>query len=565
MTWSSEPGAVYRSDVKPDDYPVQLIPLGGLGEIGMNAMLVGCQGRWVLVDFGAMFPERVDYGVDLFLPNLQTLRLFAPAVEALILTHGHEDHIGGVPYLLKEWPLPVYGTPFTLRLVEAKVRDAGLPSSSFNGIPLEPGSRMALANMVIRAFGVTHSIPQALGLLFETPVGGIYYSGDFRLDRAPLDGVHFGETQIRALLDEPPSLMLSDSTNAELTGRTRSEETVAAEFDEILRDHPQRVFVSLFSSNIHRMQRILELSEHHGRHVVLSGRRIVENVQLAEQLGFVRYDLRRRIGIEHADTFEGPLTVLVTGSQGETNSDLYRMSHRRHRHLTVKPTDVVVFSSREIPGNEKSISRLMNQLARMGARVISERQRPVHTSGHARREELADLMRWVNPRSFIPIHGEYRFLQEHARLAEELGITQRLVIENGDVVGVDRHDPPQRIGLVDATPMVVFGKLVGDREMARVDERMALSYCGVICAHVKVQQNRAGIDVITRLYAQGFLSSEHPLLRNAEQYVNEEVVISDSPLEEDELQSVVRLAVRRFFNRMIGKKPNVIPIVELGQ
>ncbi|MCA9520025.1 MAG: ribonuclease J [Myxococcales bacterium] len=545
-----------------DEFPLQLIPLGGLDEVGMNCTLLGWRGRFVLVDCGSMFPDRSQPGVEFVIPNLHTIARYYPRLEGVILTHGHEDHIGAVCHLLRAvGTLSIWATRFTLELLRPRLEAEDLRSRA-TLLTIDAGETIEAIGISIEAIGNTHSIPQTIGLAFRTPIGVVYHTADFRFDESPLDGQPSSAESVERRLGERPLLLLSDSTNVEVRGTTRSDREVSAALAPILADHPGRVFVTLFASNIARIQDVIDLSVRYDRPFVLSGRRIVANCEAARELGLMHWPDSERIAVERLERVDDSrATIVVTGSQGEANSELDRIAADRHKHITLREGDLIVFSSRVIPGNEREIFRLMNAISKRGARVLYERVAPVHGSGHACRGELEALLRTLAPRFFVPMHGEHRFLAEHVRLARSCGVEAAWLARNGDVFGVN-SEGLRRLGTVDATPLFVRGNRIETADDALLRERRGLAYNGVLAAHLRIGGSPSKAATEIRLQSSGFLDANDPLLASAKRYLAEtlELPAATAP---DELESLIVAALRRFFRKAIGVKPVVLAFVDV--
>ena len=416
--------------------PLRVIPLGGLGEIGLNLLVLEYGDTAIAIDCGVMFPDEQMLGIDVAIPDVSYLRTLGPRFKAIFLTHGHEDHIGALPYVLGEMPVPVYGTPLTLGFVRGRLREHAV-EADLHAYEREP---CRVGPFVLEPFAVTHSIPDSVGLAIRTPVGTVVHTGDFKLDQTPMDGRLSDLARLAELGAEGVELLLSDSTNAEHPGVTPSERTVGTQLERIFRDAAGRIVLTTFSSHIHRMQQVIDLAVRFGRRVAFVGRSLVSHTAVARDLGLLQIPDGTLLDATAARELAPSQLVLITaGSQAEAASALVRIAMDAHKVVSLAPGDVVVLSSRIIPGNERAISSLVNHLYRRGAIVYYDRVAPVHVSGHASQEELKLMLNLVRPRHFVPVHGEYRHLVRHCRLATEVGVPMWRchLLEDGDVLELD--------------------------------------------------------------------------------------------------------------------------------
>ncbi|NLE76058.1 MAG: ribonuclease J, partial [Chloroflexi bacterium] len=420
---------------------LRIIPLGGLGEVGKNMMLVEYDQQILLIDAGVMFPENDMLGVDLVIPDYGYLRGRGEQIVGIVLTHGHEDHTGALPYLLREFPMPVYGTRLTLGLLQAKLREHRLLDNT-EVHEIVPGQATRLGPFEFEPFAVNHSIPDGVGLAIRTPVGLVVHSGDFKFDHTPVDGRSTDLTRLAQLAGEGVLLLMADSTNAERPGFTPSERVVDAAFDEAFREAKGRIIIATFASLISRIQQVLRAAQRHGRKVAVAGRSMQENTRIAQELGYLTVPAGILVTPhELAQLPPQQAVLLTTGTQGEPSAGLARLAWGQHRQIQVVPGDTVIISAHPIPGNEEEVNEIVNRLFQKGANVIYERIAPVHVSGHASQEDQKLLLRLVKPRFFLPIHGELRHLRAHARLAHDLGIPAENVftVENGFILEFDRR------------------------------------------------------------------------------------------------------------------------------
>jgi ribonuclease J len=538
------------------------LPLGGVGEIGMNMMALVWDRDAIIIDAGLLFPDESMPGIDLVIPDLDTLLEQGWNLLGIILTHGHEDHIGALPYVLEKIPVPVYATNLTMGLAEHKLEEFGLLGTSTRHI-VSTESPLELGPFTVDFFAMCHSVADSVGLAVTTPAGVIMHSGDFKFDPRPIDGRVCDMEKISLYARRGVLALLSDSTNVEYPGTSGSESTVYPVLERIFGQATGRILIATFSSNIHRIQQVLNLSEQFSRKVILVGRSMAANTRIASERGYL--DIPPGILVDMKDLDELPdrnVTLLSTGSQGEPMSALSLMSYERHKYLKVKQGDLLVLSSRFIPGNEKAINHIINEFCRRGARVEYEKVSHVHVSGHASSDELRDLIRRVRPLYFIPVHGEYRHLLRHADLAVEEGIPRErvLVLEDGDVVELSKEwaGVTQRI---EVKRVFVDGTGVGDVGTEVLRDRRALSEVGLVIVVIPVSDDTgellSGPEVLSR--GVTYQEMEPDLIEGARRAVEELLVEVNprSPEQWEEARESIRLAVRRHINRLLGRKPLV--------
>lgn len=543
--------------------PLTLYPLGGLGEIGMNCMLYATETSMVMVDCGLMFPEDYLFGVDVVIPCFDLVLENRDKLKGIVLTHGHEDHIGALPWLLKNVDVPVYGSKFTLGLVESKLKERDLDRWADLRV-VKPGERVELGDMAFNFIPVCHSIIDGYGLGIETPAGRVVHTGDFKIDRNPLDG-HATDMQAFKSFAEPgATLLLSDSTNVERDGFALTEREIKSSLREIFSTAKGRILVSLFSSHIQRIQEVFDLAEAEGRKVAISGRSLMRNIELAREQGHLRVPADTFIEVEQTGSYaENQIVLLVTGSQGEPLAALSRISEGEHRQLAVRPGDLVILSSRFIPGNVKAITKVINNLYRLGAEVLYERVQGIHASGHAHSEELRLMLETVKPKYFIPVHGEYRHLVKHQRLAVESGVApeRALVIENGQPVTF--HEDGIRFeDEVPAARILVDGKGVGDVGQTVLKERMLLAGEGMVIVLLVVDEDTGEISVGPDIVSKGFVFEQQYMhvLDDAKCIVLD-VHENIAPGDTEKLKERIRSALRRFFRKVLERDPVVVPLV----
>lgn len=545
---------------------LKIIPLGGLGEIGLNMMVVQYGSHMVVVDAGLMFPDDYMLGVDLVIPDFSYLRENKEKIEAVILTHGHEDHIGAMPFLLKEFPVRVFGTGFTLDLLREKLKEHILPQNADLQTVI-PGEIHEIGPFKVEHIRVNHSIVDGAGLALETPEGLILHSGDFRIDPTPVDEqttdlirfAHFGEKGVLAFF--------SDSTNAEKEGYTLSERDVKKTLRDFFLACPGRLIVASFASNITRIQEVISLAEEFGRKVVFNGKSMITNVGIARAHGFIHFSEDLEITEKRMKSLpDSQVVVITTGSQGEPMSALSRMARDQHKGIKIHKGDTIILSSRFIPGNEKAITSVINKLYALGADVIYENVSDIHTSGHARQAELKVMLSLVKPRYFIPIHGEYRHLVKHARIALDMGIDKDhvLIARDGDVISFE-----EGIGKINSTVTTgrtfVDGKGVGDIEETVLRDRRKLRSHGMVVVQMVLDEQTGKILFGPEIISRGFVFEDQGkfILEDAQCIVLEVIDEIEKPLPVDgkRLEAEIRRRLKRFFYNVIERSPLIIPTI----
>jgi len=542
--------------------PLRVIPLGGLGEIGLNLLVLEHGDTAIAIDCGVMFPDASMPGIDVAIPDVTYLRGLGERFRAIFLTHGHEDHIGALPYVLAERAVPVYGTPLTLGFVRERLGEHGI-SPTLAAYGAEP---CRVGPFAVEPFAMTHSIPDSVGLAIRTPVGIVVHTGDFKLDQTPLDGRLPDIGRLAELGAEGVALLFSDSTNVEHAGITPSERSVGAELEVIFRQATGRVLVTTFSSHIHRMQQVIDLAARFGRKVALVGRSLVVHVGVARDLDLLQIPEGTLVDLARARDLPREQVALITaGSQAEAASALVRIAMGDHALVRLDPGDVVVLSSRIIPGNERAISSLMNHLYRRGAVVLHDRMARVHVSGHASQEELKLVLNLVRPRHFVPVHGEYRHLVRHQRLAMEVGIPAEgcHLLEDGDVLELDDAGA-RRAERVIAGRVFVDGKGIGDVKDVVLRDRRHLSEDGLVLAVLAIHQRSGEIVAGPDLVSRGVVGEEASpeVLEAARGAVMEALVAlnPESRTDPAEVKEEIRRALRRYFKRL-DRRPVILPFV----
>jgi ribonuclease J len=543
--------------------PLEIVPLGGVGEFGMNMMVIACGGTAILVDAGVTFPEPELLGVDLIIPDLRPLERFT--ISALVLTHGHEDHIGAVAHVLPYVKGPVYGTAFTLALVENKLEDASAEIQA-RLVRVKPRDRVSVGTFVVEFLRVTHSMPDCVALAIETPRGAVIHTGDFKIDQTPLDGEHVDFHRFAELGGAGVLALLADSTNIERKGFSGSELDVVDGFEEIFTSAKGKIVVAAFASSVYRMQILVDLAAQFDRQVAFVGRGVIDNAEVAQRLGYLRVPAGVQIRDSDVRTVPAQDVVCIcTGSQGEPQAALPRIAIDDHRHVKLAPDDVVVFSAREIPGNEKAIGRVMNHVARRGADVVHEGTRHVHVSGHGSEEELKLMISLIKPRFFVPIHGEYRQLARHARVAARVSPATRVILaENGDLIRFDDEGgrvadrvPAGRI-LIDGT----HSGAVGD-EVLR--DRRHLAGDGLVVPVVAIGRQSGTLEETPDVITRGFVldARTEALLREIPSLLAStlETASVEERTDPGLIKERIRVDLQRFFRKRSGLRPMVLPVI----
>jgi ribonuclease J len=544
---------------------LKFLPLGGLGEIGLNMMIVAFGQDAFIIDTGLMFPDESMPGIDIVIPDLEVALRQNWNILGIVLTHGHEDHIGALPYVLKKIPAPVYATGLTMGLVEHKLEEFGLLDST-DRRTISTDEIIELGPFRIDCFAMCHSVADGIGLAVNTPIGVVLHSGDFKLDPTPIDGRLCDLEKIAAYSHGKVLALFSDSTNVERKGSTRSESMIRPAFEKIFREASGRILIATFSSNIHRVQQVLNLAHEFDRKVVLVGRSMASNAKIASERGYLEIPDGILADMKDLESVpEHKLAILSTGSQGEPMSALSLMAFDKHKYLKVKPGDVVVFSSRFIPGNEKAINYIINEFSRRGARVMYDKISDVHVSGHASEDELRYLIRLVRPNCFIPVHGEYRHLLLHAQIAIQEGVApeRAIVAQDGDLIEVSQSGA-KIVEQLDVGRVFVHGKGVGDIGHDVLRDRRLLSEVGMVTAVLVIDQN-SRVLIGPELYSQGvtFDEVEPELLEGVRIEIEEKLSYLDpqTPQDWENAKGEIRLAVRRNINRVLGRKPLVQTII----
>ncbi len=559
MVKSAQPGSRSRQASV-----LEVIPLGGLGEFGMNMMLYRLGDDILVVDAGVMFPSADTPGVDLLLPDTTYLDAHRDLIRGVVLTHGHEDHIGALPYLLRKHPVPVCGTKLTLGLCRRRLEEHGL----LDRVELRevaPGQRARLGAFDIEFIYMSHSLADAVALAIETPQGIVLHTGDFKIDEAPPVGPPIDLKRLGELGKQGVLCLMSDSTNAEVPGRTGAEASVAAGFEAILRDAPGRVFLSCFTSSTHRLQIAFDTAASHGLKVILVGRSMVENVSIATSLGYLRAPSELLWPVEDiAQLPRAKQLVITAGSQGEPMSALAQIANGTHRFAVAEPGDRVILSARTIPGNEKAVNKVVNHLFKLGAEVFYPPKASIHVSGHGSAEDLAMLLRLVKPRHFVPIHGEWRQLFHHAKIARETGVDESSVFlaEDGDVLRFDA-DGARVTDRIETGRLLVDGSGLGLVEDCVVRDRRRLSAAGLLVPMVSINSSKQ-LEV-SDILSRGFIENEEgeALIAEAHDLIVAAVRALSPGEERTEraVEEILEATLKRFFRKKSVRRPVIVPVV----
>ena len=544
---------------------LEIVALGGLGEFGMNMLALTWGETTIVVDAGVMFPDPELLGVDRIIPDFTYLEQQG-RVAALILTHGHEDHIGAVPHVLPYVDGPVYGTAMTLALVELKLVEHGLDKRQL--VAVGPRDRVTVGPFEVEFIRVTHSIPDCVALAIHTPVGVVVHTGDFKIDQTPIDGEHFDLHRFAELGAAGVLALFADSTNIDRRGFTGSEREVVEAFEEIFTSTTGRLLVAAFSSSIYRMQILVDLAAQFDRKVAFIGRGMIRNSEIAQRLGYLRVPAGIQIRDSDVPTYPAQdVLCLTTGSQGEPLSALSRIAIDDHRFVKVGPDDTVVLSARAIPGNEKAIGRVMNHLARRGAEVVYEGIKHVHVSGHGSEEELKLVLSLVRPRFFVPIHGEYRQLSQHARIAERVfaGRDPRpeiLLAEDGDLLQF-LSDGARIAGKVPVGRVLIDGTLTGEVADEVLRDRRHLAEDGLVVPVVAINKQTGALEGVPDIITRGFVMEDQTLLADGARLLGE--AMEQASIEERTDQGLIkeklRVELRRFLRKRSGRRPFVLPVI----
>ncbi len=545
---------------------LQIIPLGGLGEIGKNMTVVRYGDDIIVIDAGLMFPDDDMLGIDLVIPDISYLVENKDMVKAIVLTHGHEDHIGALPYVMKQLSdVPVYGTQLTLGILEGRLRENGV--SSNNLVTVQAGDTIRAACFRIGFIRVSHSIADSVGLAIKTPVGTVVHTGDFKFDQTPVDGKVMDFQKFAEVGEEGVLVLMADSTNAERPGFTMSERSVGQAFDASFRSAKGRIIIATFSSNVHRIQQVIESACKYNRKVAVLGRSMVNVVNISLELGYLDVPEGVLIDIDEIRNYPSSQVVIVTtGSQGEPMSALTRMAKSDHRKVDIAPDDTIIISATPIPGNEKLVSQTIDCLLKLGANVIYERTSGIHVSGHASQEELKMMHNLIRPKFFIPVHGEYRHLVKHAKIAQELGMPKEnvFIAENGNVLEFTQ-EKGTIAGKVTAGKILVDGLGVGDVGNIVLRDRRQLSQDGILIIVLTMDKASgmivAGPDIVSRGFV--YVRESEALMEEVREKVKQALdKCEESRISEwSAIKSNVRDALGRYLYERTKRRPMILPII----
>lgn len=544
---------------------LQIIPLGGLGEIGKNMTVIRYGDDIIIVDTGLMFPDEDMLGIDLVIPDMTYVLENKDLVRGVFLTHGHEDHIGALPYLLKKIDVPVYGTCLTLGILQGRLKENHVTSNKLNEVTT--ADKVKAGVFTVSFLRVNHSIADSVALAIETPHGTIVHTGDFKFDQTPVDGKVTEFHRFAELGDKGVLALLADSTNAERPGYTASEKSVGRTLDEIFRNAKNRIVVASFSSNIHRLQQVVDSAVHYGRKLAVIGRSMLNNINIALELGYITIPEGVLIDIDAVNQYTpAQVAILTTGSQGEPMSALTRIAMSEHKKVTIVKGDTVVISATPIPGNEKLVSKTVDYLFKLGADVIYEKSEGIHVSGHASQEELKMMHNLVRPKFFIPVHGEYRHLIKHAKLAQELGMPKEniFVVENGDIIELTAKEGKTG-GKVQAGRVLVDGLGVGDVGNIVLRDRKQLSQDGIIITVITIDKASksivAGPDIVSRGFV--YVREADTLMDESKEKIQQALLkcMQTGNADWSAMKFAVRDALGRFLYEKTRRRPMILPII----
>ena len=552
--------------MKNERAKIKIIPLGGINEIGKNITAIEYKEDIVIIDCGLKFPDDDMFGIDIVIPDISYLLKNSEKIKGIFLTHGHEDHIGALPYVLKQLNVPVYGTKLTLGIVETKLKEHGLLSST-ELVRVKPKDIIKLSSVSVEFIKTNHSIADSVAIAIHTPLGVVLHTGDFKIDYTPIDGEMMDFARLAEIGRKGVLVMLADSTNVERPGYTLTEKVVGETFDRLFGKASGRIIVATFASNVHRIQQIITSAQKYNKKVSVSGRSMENIVQVAIELGYLEVEKDVLVPIDQIGKYPNEkMVIITTGSQGEPMSALARMAASEHRKITIVPGDTVIISATPIPGNEKFVSKVVNQLFKKGAEVIYDSGEKIHVSGHACQEELKLMHALVKPRFFIPVHGEYRHLKKHGELAMELGLPEKnlVICENGDVIEVTRNYIKKN-GSVTSGQVFVDGLGVGDVGNIVLRDRKHLSQDGILTVVVTIEKQSgkvvSGPDIISRGFV--YVRESEGLMDEAREIVKavlkecEEKQITDWAT----LKSKMRDELREFLYEKTKRKPMILPII----
>lgn len=552
--------------MKNERAKIKIIPLGGINEIGKNITAIEYKEDIVIVDCGLKFPDDDMFGIDIVIPDVSYLLKNSEKIKGIFLTHGHEDHIGALPYVLKQLNVPVYGTKLTLGIVETKLKEHGLLSST-ELIRVKPKDIIKLSSVSVEFIKTNHSIADSVAIAIHTPLGVVLHTGDFKIDYTPIDGEMMDFARLAEIGRKGVLVMMADSTNVERPGYTMTEKVVGETFNRLFGKANGRIIVATFASNVHRIQQIITAAQKYEKKVAVSGRSMENIVQVAIELGYLEVDKDVLVPIDQIGKYPNDkMVIITTGSQGEPMSALARMAASEHRKIAIIPGDTVIISATPIPGNEKFVSKVVNQLFKKGAEVIYDSVEKIHVSGHACQEELKLMQALVKPKFFIPVHGEYRHLKKHGELAMELGLPEKnlVICENGDVIELTRNYIKKN-GSVTSGQVFVDGLGVGDVGNIVLRDRKHLSQDGILTVVVTIEKQTgkvvSGPDIISRGFvyvreSEGLMDEAREIVRSVLKNCEERQITDWATL-----KSKMRDELREFLYEKTKRKPMILPII----
>ena len=545
---------------------LKVIPLGGLGEIGKNMTAIEYDDELIVIDCGIAFPDEDMYGVDLIIPDISYLIENESKLKGIFITHGHEDHIGAIPFILKQVNIPIYGTRLTIGLIENKLKEHGLLATTSLNI-IKPRESAKFNHLEVEFIRNTHSIADSCSLAIHTPVGIIFHTGDFKVDLTPIDNEPMDFERISELAKEGILLLMSDSTNVERKGYTMSERAISETFTKLFEHATGRIIVATFASNIHRMQQIIDASKRYNRKVAFSGRSMENISKVATELGYLHIDDDQLVNIYNINSVaDDELTLIVTGSQGEPMGALARIAFSNHRHIKLKPNDLFIISASPIPGNDKLIGRVINELYRKGCNVIYKDLEAVHVSGHACQEELKLILRLTHPKFFMPVHGEYRHLVHHKNLAEKVGIPKDniVVLSTGQVLELTPHSAEVN-GRVRTGAIFVDGIGVGDVGNVVLRDRRMLAEGGMLIVVATIDKESKTLVSEPYIVTRGFVyvKESEDLMNEVKQITQTEIetLLSNETNEILVMKNRIKKALERYLYEKTKRRPSIFPII----
>lgn len=553
-----------KPQVQKNKDKLRLIPLGGLGEIGKNLNVFEYKEDIILVDCGLKFPDDDMFGIDIVLPDFNYLIENQEKIKGVVITHGHEDHIGGLVYLLKKINIPIYATKFTVGLIDKKLKEHGLLTKTTR-IIVKPKERVDIGEFNVEFIRVNHSIADAVGLCIKCAAATVVHTGDFKIDYHPIGGEIIDLQRFAKIGSQGVDLLMSDSTNVEGAGFTPSESTVGPTLYNLFRGAKGRIIVTTFASNVHRLQQVIDAAVEYNRKVIICGRSMENVTEVAMDLGYMKIPPNVLVQLKDIKNYKDKeLVIITTGSQGEPMAALGRMALGEHRHLTIKKEDMVIISASPVPGNEKMVSEVINKLVELGSDVVYGRFAEIHVSGHARQEELKLMITLVKPKHFLPVHGESRMLMQHAELAQNVGMNKErtFIAENGNILEIDKRSV-QVVGKTQAEPILVDGLGVGDIGNIVLNDRKRLSEDGLFIVVCTMHKGKAisGPDIISRGFV--YVRESEELINNAREEVKKALISCEEKgiIDWNSIKNVIRESLFKYLYAKTQRKPMILPIL----